>query len=86
LRAAADALHRLLQRRRQLQSTLALALQQMEGHTLGALVAHAWQAAQRFDQITQQLAHARACSQGKLGRERPTPARRHIRATIKTAS
>src|SRR6185437_129195 len=48
--AVPDALHRLAQRIGQLQPALAIPLQQMERHPLRTLAAHAGQAAQRFDE------------------------------------
>jgi hypothetical protein len=49
----ADALHRLFQHGGQFQATLALTLQQMEGHPLRTLAAHARQAAQSINQFRQ---------------------------------
>jgi hypothetical protein len=51
----ADALHRLLQASRQTHATLAVAFQQMEGHALRAPGTDAWQAAQGFDQVGEEV-------------------------------
>ena len=50
-RAVADLAHGLLHHLGQALAAFAVALQQMEGHTLRTLAAHAGQATQRFDEV-----------------------------------